>query len=84
MVGVLGIVAALYLLQVTAQLVLNQVLLTDEACLLDEVVCQHGQTGPWSSVSISKYVELPVGLCILNRHTVFQVNSGVGCSCSSC
>lgn len=65
MVGVLSSVAALDLLQEVPELGLIHAELTEHASLFEEVEGQHRQRGPWSGISKSKDVELPVVFCVL-------------------
>ena len=72
MVWVVGIISALNLLCISAQLSLVQVGLLNEAGLLHEVVEEQGQRGPLGGLSKTKNVKLPVVLCILHRPIAFK------------
>ena len=53
------------------------------ACLLHEVVHQHGQTVAWSGFSETKYVKVPVALCILHNIMKYHDISSEAHSCST-
>ena len=63
-----NVIARLHLLQEEAHLGLLQMELLRYACLLQQVVHQHGQTVAWSGFCEGKYVKVPVALCILHNH----------------
>jgi len=62
-----GIIATLYLAQACCELWFVQLKLLHQACRLQQMEGQHGQTVPRGSLSICKDVKLPVALCILHR-----------------
>ena len=74
-VGVLGLVAALYLLQEVPELGLIHAELIEHASLFEEVEGQHRQRRAWSCISKSKDVELPIALCLLQARNSSKCTS---------
>ena len=66
-IGVCGVIAALYLAQAGYQLGLVQVKLLRQASALQQVETQHGKAASWRHLSKGEDVKLPVALCILHR-----------------
>ena len=79
MVGVDRVIARLHPAQACHQLGLNQVEVLHQACCLQQVEGQHGQTGPRGSLSIGKDVKLPVAFGVLHAWSQGQrwVRAGI-------
>ena len=79
MVGVVCSVAIFYPVQEVAQLLLIQLEIPDEACVLVQIKGEQGQGGAWRGSSKCKHIKLPVGLCILqSRHPQVCARMGGG------
>ena len=85
MVGVVGAVPTLDLLQEVAELLFIKVVVSNEASLLVQVKGQHRQRPAGSCISKGKDVKLPVALCILqhNRAFLFSIHSANDISTST-
>lgn len=75
MVGVVGVIALLHLSQKVAQLDLIQGQCMQEACLLGQMVEQHGKGMPRRQVRKGKNVKLPAFLGHLHMSTMPCLNT---------